>query len=119
MNNEQWFAVYGLLFIINNKYMGKKEEEQAITEADLKFKNFELAKKLGQTVLETMIKEGVTSRADIGYTLSDLCKFIVMAEADVNREGALHIVKRMTEINADMTCLMMRIVAGQTMEDLK
>lgn len=99
--------------------MEKKEERKAITGADLKFKNFELAKKLGKIVLETMVKEGVTRRSDIGYTLSDLCKFIVMAEADVNKEGALYIVKRMTEINADMTCLMMRIVAGQTMEDLK
>ena len=94
-------------------------EMKPITGADLKFKDFDLAKKLAISMLNTMMAEGYTKKADIPVVLNDLCKFVVLSEAKLSQEGALLVVQRFTELSTDLTCLMMRIVQGQTMEDFK
>ena len=95
-----------------------KEMKQPIKGADLKFRHFELAKRLSQTMLEEMMKEKL-SKEDIPQLLNDICKFIVLTEAVTSKEGALLVVKRFIELSGDLTSLMMRIVMGQAMEDFK
>lgn len=90
-----------------------------ITGADLKFRDFNLTKKLAISMLNTMMAEGYTKQSDIPVVLNDLCKFVVLSEAKESQEGALLVVQRFTELSTDLTCLMMRIVQGQTMEDFK
>ena len=95
-----------------------KKEAKPITGADLKIKHFDLAKRLSHTLLQEMTKEGL-SQSDISQVLNDVCKVTVLSEAAVSKEGALLVVQRFTELSSDLTCLMMRIVQGQTMDDFK
>lgn len=86
-----------------------KSKKKKITSADLKFKHFELAKRLSKTLLEEMMKEQL-GKNEIPEVLSDLCKFVVLCEAVVSEEGALLVVDRFTALSTDLTCLMMRII---------
>lgn len=89
-----------------------------ITGADLKFRHFELAKRLSMQMLDAMNEEKLSTK-DIPQVLNDLCKFVVLSEATTSKEGALLVVKRFAELSRDVTCLMMRIVQGQVMDDFK
>lgn len=95
-----------------------KKKEQEFTGADLKFRHFDLAKRLSVNMLQEMIQARLP-KEEIPQVLNDMCKFVVLSEANVSKENALFVVQRFVELTTDLTCLMMRIVQNQTMEDFK
>ncbi len=99
----------------------KKEQSKPVTEADLCFRYLELAKRLAQHMLEEMMAAKLTPR-DIPQVLSDLCKFVVLSQAYVSKGDALDVVRAFTDLNTDVTCLMMRIASdnlGKGLETLE
>ena len=95
-----------------------KKNKAPITGEDLKFRDFYFAKRLTKQLLIAMQEEKM-SKEDIPWVLNELCKFVVLTEAAVSKKGALLVVTRFAELTTDLTCLMMRIVQGQTMDDFK
>ena len=91
--------------------MSKKTKE-VITDDDLQFKHFKLAKKIAVHILEEMEKEGLY-KEDLAQVLNDVCKVIVLNEAIVDKGGALTVVQRFVEMSGDVTRLMMRIIMGE------
>ncbi len=87
----------------------KKKEANNITGKDLKFKYFELAKSLTATILSEMMRQGL-DRQELPQVLHDLNKFIILAEAEVDKESVLYVINRIVELDSDLTMLMMRIV---------
>lgn len=88
--------------------MGKNTSEKKTEFKDLRFLNFDLAKRLSQLVLLEMAKEKLETK-DISHVLADLCKFMVIARAEVSRMDALDMVEEFTELITDITLLIMRI----------
>jgi hypothetical protein len=89
-----------------------KKTKQVITDDDLKFKHFALAKEIAVNMLEVMKEKGL-GKEEVPQVLNDVCKVIVLNEAVVDKGGALTVVQRFVELSKDLTLLMMRIVMGQ------
>lgn len=87
-----------------------KKEKKPVTGADLRFRHLELARRISTFMMDEMVKEKLKPK-DIPYVLNDLCKLVVLGEANANKENALFVVQRFTDLNTDIVCLMMRIVA--------
>lgn len=99
----------------------KKKRQKPVTGADLRFRHLELAKRLAKVVILEMEREGLTQK-DIPQVMNDLCKLIVLSQAEVNKEDALFVVNRFVALTTDLTCLMMRIVSenfGKGLQSLK
>ena len=97
------------------------KRQKPVAVADLRFRHLELAKRLATEVIKEMERDGLTQK-DIPQVMSDLCKLIVLSQAEVNKEDALFVVKRFVALSTDMTCLMMRIVSenfGKGLQSLK
>ena len=87
-----------------------KNKQQAVQGADLRFRHFELARRLTTNMLEEMEKENLKP-SDVLVVLNDLCKFVILALAEVNKEDALDVVVHFVDLCSDVTCLMMRIAS--------
>ena len=64
----------------------EKKEEQEFTGADLKFRHFDLAKRLSVNMLQEMIQARLP-KEEIPQVLNDMCKFVVLSEANVSKEN--------------------------------
>lgn len=101
--------------------MKKNEKKQSDEYADLRFRHFELARKVSLNMLKEMENEKLTAR-DVPQVLSDVCKFVVLSMAEVNKGDALDVVSEFVDLVSDVTLLMMRITTdnyGKGLESLK
>ena len=92
--------------------MSKKKAKQVITDDDLKFQHFALAKEISIHMMKVIKEHGLTKN-DIPQLMNDVCKVIVLSEAVVDKGGALTVVQRFIELSKDLMILMMRIITGQ------
>lgn len=86
-----------------------EQSAKKVTGEDLKFKHFETSRKVFKAMCETMMDEGI-DRSELPQMLHDFCKFVILAEANADEENALFVIRRFTELTADLSALMMRIV---------
>lgn len=96
----------------------KKQPSKPVTEADLRFRHFDLAKRVSQHMLQEMMKEGLTPR-DIPQVLNDICKFVILAQANVSKGNALDVAGEFISLSTDITCLMARIATENYGKGLK
>ena len=99
----------------------KKQPSKPVTEADLRFRHLDLAKRVSQHMLQEMIKEGLTPR-DIPQVLNDICKYVVLLQANVSKGNALDVATQFVDLSTDITCLMVRVATenyGKGLESLK
>ena len=89
-----------------------KKVKPIITDDDLKFKHFALAKEIAVHMLKVMEANGL-GKEDIPQVMNDVCKVIVLNEAVVDKGGALTVVQRFIELSKDLMMLMMSIVMGK------
>lgn len=80
-----------------------------VTGSDLKFQHFETTRTICKNMLEAMLADGV-SRQDLPQLLHDVCKFVILTEANVDKEGAVFVLKRFVSLTSDLSVLMMRIM---------
>ena len=93
--------------------------EQAVvpvTGADLKFGHFETARTVCMSMLNAMRADGLT-KEDLPQLLHDVCKFVVLTEANIDKESAIFVMDRFTKLTADLSVLMIRIVRQHMKEN--
>ena len=101
--------------------MAKKQNKKQTEEADLRFRHFELAKRVSLVMLQEMSKEGLKPDS-IPQVLNDVCKFVVLSTAEASKFDAIYVATQFVDLSTDITCLMARIVAenyGKGLESLK
>ena len=101
--------------------MAKKQTKKQATEADLRFRHFELAKRVSLVMLQEMDKEGLKPDS-IPQVLNDVCKFVVLSTAEASKFDAIYVATQFVDLSTDITCLMVRIATdnyGKGLESLK
>lgn len=89
-----------------------------ITGNDLKFQHFETARTICKAMLEVMIEDGL-SRQDLPQLLHDVCKFVILTEANIDKEGSVFVLKRFVNLTSDLSVVMMRIMMNHMKETQK
>jgi hypothetical protein len=92
-----------------------EQAAEPVTGSDLKFKHFETARKICKAMLEAMWADGLT-KDDLPQLLHDVCKFVVLTEANIDKESALFVLDRFTRLSTELSIVMMRIVRHQAEE---
>jgi hypothetical protein len=92
-----------------------EQSAEPVTGSDLKFQYFETARTVCKSMIEAMRADGLT-KDDLPQLLHDVCKFVVLTEANIDKESALFVLDRFTRLTTDLSVVMMRIIRHQAEE---
>lgn len=92
-----------------------EQSAKPVTGSDLKFQHLETARTICKSMIDIMLADGLT-KSDLPQTLNDVCKLVILSEANVDKKSALFVLDRFTRLSTELSIVMMRIIRHQAEE---